>query len=488
MNPEKTFTQGRNAAVAVAAMALGLPGLICAALPPITQKAPTIVHTQPGALAALHTLGLSLENADFVRAVATQNRALIDLFLAADIDVNQTDPKGRSALFAATASQQWDLAQKLIEKGADCRQADDAGRTALMAAVIHGQSSMADTLLARGADPSALDENEHSALHFAVTLKNRELVARLSKLCPPSNKPCCDGHDLMSHAFKSRDWGVIEPILSQIAPMPAWGSEARGLLQNALQSRDIPRIRLLLSKHLTPPVPDGRKQPLIAYALVTGQRGLFQLLLDAGADPNSMLQTPAEDLFTAMIPSRIVRQYVEGEPGMNLLMLAAGLGRPADVKLLLDKGARRGQVTKSKYKLAALNFAAWAQCPESQQLLLGKCPSPDELRIEISIGGQSASLYKKGVPVLTTHISTGRPGFPTPEGRFVITDKHSHHISTIYKVKMPFFMRLSCREFGMHEGYAEDPFASHGCIRVPEENARRLFQQAPVGTLVCISR
>ena len=51
---------------------------------------------------------------------------------------------------------------------------------------------------------------------------------------------------------------------------------------------------------------------------------------------------------------------------------------------------------------------------------------------------------------------------------------------------MPFFMRLNCRDFGMHEGVVPDHPASHGCIRLPGEIARRLFKEIPVGTLVSI--
>ncbi|MDB6151759.1 MAG: hypothetical protein JWL90_212, partial [Chthoniobacteraceae bacterium] len=143
--------------------------------------------------------------------------------------------------------------------------------------------------------------------------------------------------------------------------------------------------------------------------------------------------------------------------------------------------------TRSKYKLVPLNFAAWAKSPESMQVLLENSPAPEQIRIEISIGSQRAQLIKNGIPVLSTSISTGRRGYPTPQGRFVITDKDRSHVSTIYKVKMPFFMRLSCREFGMHEGYAANPFASHGCIRLPAQVARQLYREVPIGTLVTIT-
>jgi hypothetical protein len=68
----------------------------------------------------------------------------------------------------------------------------------------------------------------------------------------------------------------------------------------------------------------------------------------------------------------------------------------------------------------------------------------------------------------------------------VITDKDRYHVSTIYKVGMPYFMRLNCLDFGMHEGVVPNYPASHGCIRLPGDVARRFFSELPVGTLVSV--
>ena len=68
----------------------------------------------------------------------------------------------------------------------------------------------------------------------------------------------------------------------------------------------------------------------------------------------------------------------------------------------------------------------------------------------------------------------------------MITNKERNHRSTIYKVDMPYFMRLSCLDFGMHAGYVPNYPASHGCIRLPSDAARRFFSEIPIGTLVTV--
>ena len=118
-----------------------------------------------------------------------------------------------------------------------------------------------------------------------------------------------------------------------------------------------------------------------------------------------------------------------------------------------------------------------------------QCAQARRGRIEISLNNQRATYYRNGKEVISTIISTGREGFGTRPGEYVITDKDRYHHSTIYQnASMPYFMRLSCAAFGLHEGYVTGRPASHGCIRLPGEVARRLYSEAPIGTWVSIKR
>jgi len=166
-------------------------------------------------------------------------------------------------------------------------------------------------------------------------------------------------------------------------------------------------------------------------------------------------------------------------------MLAAGLGQDDYLHSLIDAGANRSRLT-SRDKMSALDIAAETGHWRAAQILLGGGPPPDQLRLEISLALQRVALVKNGVPVYRTQCSTGRPGYSTKRGEFVITNKERYHRSTIYHVDMPYFMRLSCLDFGMHAGYVADHPASHGCIRLPEDAARKFFSEIPVGTVVTV--
>jgi lipoprotein-anchoring transpeptidase ErfK/SrfK len=51
---------------------------------------------------------------------------------------------------------------------------------------------------------------------------------------------------------------------------------------------------------------------------------------------------------------------------------------------------------------------------------------------------------------------------------------------------MPFFMRLSCQEFGMHAGVCPGYPASHGCIRMPRADVQAIYSLLKIGDAVTI--
>jgi hypothetical protein len=241
----------------------------------------------------------------------------------------------------------------------------------------------------------------------------------------------------------------------------------------------------LLGKHAKPPTPDGKNVPLLAYAIANNDASLFNTLLACGADPNTILPARCDKDFLALLSSKALRSYVEEDRNLTSVMLAAGLGQDDYLRALLDGGANRNRLT-SRDKMSALDIAAETGHWRAAQILLGGGPSPDQLRLEISLALQRVALFKNGVPVYRTQCSTGRSGYSTKRGEFVITNKERNHRSTIYKVDMPYFMRLSCLDFGMHAGVVPNYPASHGCIRLPSDAARKFFAEIPIGTLVTV--
>jgi hypothetical protein len=167
-------------------------------------------------------------------------------------------------------------------------------------------------------------------------------------------------------------------------------------------------------------------------------------------------------------------------------MASAARGDVEAVTLLLQWGASKDKHTLPHYRYA-INQAADQRYLYVMRLLLGRNPETEpHVLITIDLTRQRATLAVDGVTKIETIISTGRRGYGTPAGRYVITNKYKNWISTLYDVPMPWFMRLNCSAIGLHSGYVTGRPASHGCIRLPSDMAKKFFGMANVGDEVNI--
>ena len=109
------------------------------------------------------------------------------------------------------------------------------------------------------------------------------------------------------------------------------------------------------------------------------------------------------------------------------------------------------------------------------------------VEIVVSIPQQVAYIYRDGILVGLTTVSTGRPGHETPTGRFPILEKQREHHSNRYNnAPMPFMQRLTMDGVALHAGQIPGHPASHGCVRLPLDFARILFGVTQVGATVHI--
>jgi lipoprotein-anchoring transpeptidase ErfK/SrfK len=169
------------------------------------------------------------------------------------------------------------------------------------------------------------------------------------------------------------------------------------------------------------------------------------------------------------------------------LMIAVLRGDLELARMLLARGASLG-ATHGQVKYP-LGMAADRRDVPMMQMLLGRDPkeAARSRRIVISLRDQQATLYEHDEPTFKTRVSTGRKGFPTPRGEYVITDKRLIWESTLYDAEMPFFMRLSGSDIGLHQGVVPRGPASHGCIRLPAAAARTLYARMRPGDPVTIA-
>lgn len=108
--------------------------------------------------------------------------------------------------------------------------------------------------------------------------------------------------------------------------------------------------------------------------------------------------------------------------------------------------------------------------------------------VVVSISDQRAYVYRGGERIAISTVSTGKPGHETPTGVFPILQKQKVHHSTLYDdAPMPFMQRLTWDGVALHAGRIPGHPASHGCVRLPLEFARGLFDVTRHGQTVVVS-
>lgn len=106
----------------------------------------------------------------------------------------------------------------------------------------------------------------------------------------------------------------------------------------------------------------------------------------------------------------------------------------------------------------------------------------------VSLTEQRAYVYRNGILIGAATVSTGRPGHLTPTGVFTVLQKQKEHRSTIYDgAPMPYMERLTWGGIALHAGGLPGYPESHGCVHLPSEFAKLLFDVSPAGMTVVIA-
>lgn len=121
----------------------------------------------------------------------------------------------------------------------------------------------------------------------------------------------------------------------------------------------------------------------------------------------------------------------------------------------------------------------------------------DLKRIVVSLKEQYLEAYEDGRRIYRFPCMTGAEDHPTDPGVYKIFRKHEKYRSRAYDADMNYAMFFSQDGKAIHQYHGpftltrfmkgmSDWFGSHGCVRLEESDARKLFDWAPKGTTVHI--
>ena len=136
---------------------------------------------------------------------------------------------------------------------------------------------------------------------------------------------------------------------------------------------------------------------------------------------------------------------------------------------------------------AAARPRAIAGVPASPAAPVSKPPQLPLIAV-VSIGQQHVTIWSGDTIAARAPVSSGMPGHRTPTGVFSVIGKERYHESNLYSnAPMPFMQRITWSGVALHAGALPGYPASHGCIRLPEGFAQRLFGMTRVGMRVIVA-
>lgn len=114
--------------------------------------------------------------------------------------------------------------------------------------------------------------------------------------------------------------------------------------------------------------------------------------------------------------------------------------------------------------------------------------APDgPVTIYVDLSRQVATVYRNGVRIGVSTVSTGKAGHETPTGVFTILQKDADHRSSKYNsAPMPYQERLTWDGVALHAGGLPGYPESHGCVHLPLAFSRLLFQTTRLGGTVIV--
>lgn len=417
------------------------------------MESPLLLAIENGNIAIAHMLIVSGAKFDkqrmLARAYSERNTPLMSLLLNAGADPESTLWKTDERVFdIAVRDGSTGAVRTLLDSGASI--GDN-----LWAAILSEQDELIRLILEAGADPRQVGPGGEDPLDFCLRRGRYKAAGILLAGGANPNAQYDHSESWLSKAVREGDEKIALTLIKA-------GAEVIGI-----RSRD--------------------GHTLLGWSIAHQMTNVVEALIDAGVDVDADERSPARSEFRDMFGSKTFKYHLQTDRRIRPVMMAAALYNEEIAQMLMDAGAN-GQAYTRKYLTAAI-IGSWHKDTDLQQIvLLGEVPNPQPRKVVVDLSSQRVTLYENGVATYSTRCSTGKSGHRTPVGEYVISDRHRHHTSSIYGTSMPYFQRFSFSAFGLHQGYVPNYPASAGCIRLPHQSARHLWDKLNVGDYCVIQQ
>jgi len=223
--------------------------------------------------------------------------------------------------------------------------------TSVLAGILGGSSALASPLLDSlnegdlhqamalvkdGADVKAAQSNGTTALHLAVYNNDLDLVKALIKNGADVNTVNKYGSSPMSEAATLGDYDIMKALLDAGADVNSANEYNQTALMIVVRSNNVDTAKLLIDRGAdVNAVETWQGQNAVIFAAAQSQPEMLNLLLDAGADPNSRTIPNERDRYI----SAERRYQWRAAGGISALGYAGREGCLACAQVLVEAGA-----------------------------------------------------------------------------------------------------------------------------------------------------
>lgn len=420
--------------------------------------------------------------------VACENahQEMLELLLQNGVDPGIRNDRGESLVHVAVNQGQRQYLSMLKRYGASLDAVDSEGWRPIHYAILVRDNESLQELLANGADPDLLSEGgDDPSPALRIAFENR-LFSMAGLLLRFGADPGDEIYEAIRRGGVDGRHAVELLLEAGASPAPSRSPQRDSSFNLAVRQGEWEIAKLLLDAGAPVNGVGLSGQSPLHVAVARGDALMVGLLLDKGADPEAPLAYKPSDSFLNLIETKgIAKWALNYTKGMTPLMLAADTGNVEVAQQLIVHGANTAKSTVVRSnRMGPLAFATRRSDVPMMQAILGSKPGKEGIWVKVDLSEQLAYIFDGEKEIYRSMISSGKRGYRTRTGKFVITNKYRHWNSTIYGSSMPYFQRLSASDFGFHVGNCPGYAASHGCIRMPNSAAKMLFSLTKTGDYV----
>lgn len=178
------------------------------------------------------------------------HKNLNDLLKSYNIDINQKNQAGDTALIISVIKGYQNIAKSLIYANAKINEKDNIGFSAFIWAALTGQENMLKLLIDAGANINDSDKDGESALMYAVKYNHKNIVELLINYGVDINQKNKYGQTALMLATKEANKDIVKLLISYGADINQKDKYGQTTLMFAKQKKNKGLIKILSNKNI----------------------------------------------------------------------------------------------------------------------------------------------------------------------------------------------------------------------------------------------